>query len=254
MIPCKALAIGGIAGCLGSLAGMGGGFVMIPLMTSRLLRLTQHEAHGTSLFAVAATGIAGALSYFGEVQWEVAAVIAGSGMVTARFGAIATSKLSETALRKALGVFMLLVAPLVPAKSYFEQTKGNQKEPNQTDTTNLSLLVPAVIGCGSGFMAGLFGVGGGAVVVPALVTMTDLSYYEALGTSLCAMSLPAIVGTLTHYTKGNVAKFVAPPLAIGAFCGAYCGGKLGQKTNESSLRWGFAGLMTVLGVKTLIRV
>ena len=49
----KAFGIGSLAGVLGSLAGMGGGFVMIPLMTSSLLRLPQHSAHGTSLCAVA---------------------------------------------------------------------------------------------------------------------------------------------------------------------------------------------------------
>jgi hypothetical protein len=67
----KAFCIGSCAGFLGSLAGMGGGFVMIPLMTSRLLQLSQHQAHGTSLFAVATTGAAGALSYSGQVDWRL---------------------------------------------------------------------------------------------------------------------------------------------------------------------------------------
>jgi len=275
MVTPKAFAIGTVAGVLGSLAGMGGGFVMIPLMTSKsLLRLSQHQAHGTSLFAVAATGMAGALSYSGHVDWEAAAAVAACGMVTARFGAIATTKLSGQALKKSLGVFMLCVAPLVPAKAYLVEHYPSRKDETNPDmsttmvtrTTTLetkekkewSLLperwiVPGLIGCGSGFLAGLFGVGGGAVVVPALTVMTDMTHYQALGTSLCAMSLPAIVGTATHYSKGNVSMRVAPVLAIGAFAGAFAGGKLGQNTNENTLRWGFSGLMTFLGLKTLIR-
>ena len=110
----KAFCIGSFAGVLGSLAGMGGGFVMIPLMTSSLLKLSQHQAHGTSLFAVAATGIAGAMGYSGQVDLEAAVAISISGMVMARAGAGMTAKMSERTLRRALGVFMLLVAPMLP--------------------------------------------------------------------------------------------------------------------------------------------
>jgi len=57
------------------------------------------------------------------------------------------------------------------------------------------------------------------VTVPALTIATDLTHYQALGTSLCAMALPAFAGTVTHYQKGNVALGIAIPLACGAFLG-----------------------------------
>ncbi|CAB9523872.1 Sulfite exporter TauE/SafE [Seminavis robusta] len=268
----KSFAIGSLAGLMGSLAGMGGGFVMIPLMTSRqLLGLTQHQAHGTSLFAVAATGVAGALGYQGQVQYDAAAAIAACGIVTAGLGASVTTYLSARHLKKALGVFMILVAPLVPLKGYLTSNDNNDNPllpteeandknlmPQQDKATNNSswpqrLLPPAMIGLGSGFLAGLFGVGGGAVVVPALTLFTDVNHYQALGTSLCAMALPAISGTLTHFKKGNVAMRVAPALAAGAFCGGYLGGRIGLQIHENALRWGFSGLMVTLGVRTLIR-
>lgn len=257
----KALAIGGLAGALGSLAGMGGGFVMIPLMTSPfLLKLTQHQAHGTSLFAVAATGFAGAMGYAEHVQLEAAGVIACCGMVTARMGATLTAKLSEQLLKRALGIFMISVAPIVPLKQYLVGRPDSSTIPTTTSgcepqTISQQVLPTAVIGIGSGFMAGLFGVGGGAIVVPALTMFTDMNHYQALGTSLCAMTLPAMVGTFTHYTKGNVAMHVAPSLALGSFLGAYLGGKvIGLHTNENVLRWAFSGLMVFLGVRTLIKV
>ncbi len=60
LIQLKSFSIGTVAGFAGSLAGMGGGFIMIPMMTSAsMLSLTQHVAHGTSLFAVTTTGLAG---------------------------------------------------------------------------------------------------------------------------------------------------------------------------------------------------
>jgi uncharacterized membrane protein YfcA len=135
-----------------SLAGMGGGFVMIPLMTSKhLLGLSQHAAHGTSLFAVTTTGIAGVIAYAtttttnnnnntenskndikqltpmanNNLDYEAAVAIATCGVITARVGALATTKLSETVLWKGLGVFMLSVAPLIPLKHYIFQSTNN---------------------------------------------------------------------------------------------------------------------------------
>ena len=150
------MSIGSLAGMLGSLAGMGGGFVMIPMMTAATQRigyrrlfsgpgLSQHQAHGTSLFAVGSTGLFGALAYGirvdtededdadrihnnnnntniskqqGLVELDIAIALTATAMITARFGAIASSMLSERALKKMLGGFMLFVAPLVPGKKY----------------------------------------------------------------------------------------------------------------------------------------
>lgn len=230
---------------------------MIPLMTSRLLNLTQHQAHGTSLFAVMATGLAGAISYGDDVEYESAAAIALTGVFSARMGAQLATRLSGHALKKALGVLMLAMAPVVPAKAYLLQQINKQKESASKDAPPKDLLArvvpPALIGLGSGLLAGVFGVGGGIVVVPAIALVTDLSHHQALATSLAAMSLPAAVGTYTHYRAGNVAMRVAPPLALGAFCGAYLGGKLAKQTDETTLRWGFSGILTVLGVRTILK-
>lgn len=263
----KAFRIGTTAGLMGSLAGMGGGFVMIPMMTS-VLRLSQHQAHGTSLFAVAATGLAGAISYGPAVQLEPAIAVALTGMVTARMGARTTTVMSERALKQALGVLMLAMSVAVPAKAHFmeqyqqeQELKNSQQGDNGTlsssSSSTSSMLQrvgpAAAIGTCSGFMAGLFGVGGGVIVVPALTVFTSCNHYEALGTSLAAMTLPAMAGTLTHHRAGNLALRVAPTLAIGALVGAAIGGQIGRRTNESTLRWGFSGLLATLGLRTLLK-
>ncbi len=267
---------------------MGGGFVMIPLMTSPYLfspPLTQHQAHGTSLFAVAATGFAGAVSYYAVHHQHVdddnsdtdsdrtispisrgttvvripeAAAIALTAIITARWGAQATLAISGTTLKRALGYLMLFMAPAVPAKAYYldsiddipiSTTSSSDEDP----FTWSRLIYPTVIGIGSGFLSGLFGVGGGTIVVPALTFLTDLTHHEALGTSLAAMILPALSGSLTHYQAGNCVLRVAPFLATGAVVGAYVGAKLSLQTDESTLQFGFAALLGTLGVRTLLK-
>jgi len=257
------------------------------------LGLHQHQAHGTSLFAVGTTGLAGALGYGihvsdgnelllqdddatnkdvkpqrGLVELDTALALAATAMVTARFGAIASSRLSERALQKALGAFMILVAPLVPGKAYLDAlhdvndpSNPDARKHMQEDITmhpehgrksQLERLLPAsLIGTFSGFLSGMFGVGGGAIVVPSLVLSTDMTHHSALGTSLCAMVLPAMVGTYTHSMRGNVNWRVAPMLALGSAAGAFVGGReVGLNLDEGVLRAGFSCLMLFLGVKT----
>jgi|Transcript_15823 uncharacterized membrane protein YfcA len=304
----KSFSIGTLAGMMGSLAGMGGGFVMIPLMTAASatrnatttsgwwrggLGLSQHEAHGTSLFAVGTTGLAGALGYGirmsgddedvhnehqstdsttkqpkGLVELDTALALTATAMVTARLGAISSSFLSERVLQRALGAFMICVAPLVPGKAYLEALQDahdpsnpeaekhlhddEAKHTHHGELSQLERLLPAsFIGMFSGFLSGMFGVGGGAIVVPSLVLSTDMSHHTALGTSLCAMVLPAMVGTYTHAKRGNVNWRVGPLLALGSAVGAYVGGKeVGIHMEEGVLQAGFSCLMLVLGVKT----
>jgi uncharacterized protein len=244
---------------------------MIPLMTT-LLRLSQHTAHGTSLFAVAATGLAGAVSYGDAVLWPQAAAVAATALVTSRLGARATLAMSETTLKRALGYLMLAMAPAVPAKAnYLTKQQPPQPPPlprlDQADDDPAAVTVPAVqadwlqllpaatVGLASGYLSGLFGVGGGVIVVPALtVSCPTMTHREALATSLAAMCLPALLGTLTHYRAGNCSLAVAPFLAAGALVGAYIGGQISlQLSDEAPLQWGFCALLTVLGARTIFK-
>lgn len=233
---------------------------MIPLMTSpSLLGLSQHVAHGTSLCAVAATGMAGAWSYSqnNSIDLESALTISACAMLTARLGANAMVHVSEKRLKQCLGGFMIAVAPIVPAKPYLQSwNKGRDGEDtkDEHDRDHLQRVKVGMIGLGSGFLAGLLGVGGGAVVVPALTVLTSMDHYTALGTSLCAMCAPAVVGSWTHFQKGNVAsRRIAPALVLGSFVGSYLGGRIGVGLKEEYLRYGFSGLMVTLGVKTIAK-
>lgn len=198
-------------------------------------------------------------------------------------------------LKRMLGIFMILVAPTIPAKSYLSKTRcdvdegadsgggtritelGSEDHSMRIDASVkcddasgvVSLLersLPALgdfdaglatrlgaIGVGSGLLAGLFGVGGGSVTVPAVTLATDFSHHQALGTSLAAMALPAIMGSVAHYRQGNVVPRVVVPLAVGSAFGAYLGGKLAVTLPEDLMRWGFFVMMVALGTREIIK-
>ncbi|CAM9222789.1 unnamed protein product, partial [Pylaiella littoralis] len=108
------------------------------------------------------------------------------------------------------------------------------------------------IGAGSGFLAGVFGVGGGILTVPAISLATDLGHKEVLGTSLAAMVLPAFIGSITHFRQGNLVPRIAFPLALGTGAGAFLGGKYAARhLDEETLKLAFCCLMLFLGTRTV---
>mmetsp|Transcript_28010 Transcript_28010/g.80964 ORF Transcript_28010/g.80964 Transcript_28010/m.80964 type:complete len:326 (+) Transcript_28010:90-1067(+) len=268
----KSFVVGILGGTLGSFVGIGGGVFTIPILTSSYLRLTQRQANASNLVAVAATGFAGASAYAlaeteldngkgdvplseNNVQIDMAMAAAMCGMVTARIGAKISNRLSERTLKRGLAAVMYTAAPAVHLQSFID-SRGGSKDTQKKDVAMGSLprLLPAaIIGSGAGIFSGITGLGGGIITVSAFTLFTDLTYKQALGTSLCAMVLPASVGAITHHFSGNIVWRVAPFLAAGAGCGSFAGGTIGSTLPEKELKYCFSAAMLALGTRVLLR-
>ncbi len=228
---------------MGGVAGLGGGIVMIPLMTT-FARLTQHRAHGTSLVAVVFTGAIGAVTYFlhGTVDWKAALILAASAIVTARFGALFAHSLPERKLKKAFGVFLICISVFLIAKRYLPG-------PGVNAAAWVKAAALVATGLGTGMVSGMMGVGGGAIMIPGLVILAGMEQHLAQGTSLLAMVPIGLTGAYTHYRLGNVAVHLALGLALGAAVGAYFGGSIANFLPEFHLRVVFAALGIWMGVR-----
>ena len=170
-----------------------------------------------------------------------------------RLHARAASTLSAATLSRALGAFMLAVAPIVPCRNQILDAIG-AADRTKTGDDPVREVVPLLgVGAAAGFLAGLFGVGGGAVVVPLLALATDLDHKTALGTSLCAMVPTGVAGVLAHRRLGHVKLAAAAPLGLGTCVGAFAGGRLASGLDEEPMRLGFGALMVALGAKTLLK-
>ncbi len=238
--------IGFAAGLAGGLFGVGGGIIMVPLLTS-LYGLTQHQAHGTSLAAIAATAVAGLAVYawHGQVWWSAAAVMAVTSMLTARLGARLATRTSKQRLARIFAVFLLLVA----IRLLWKAPSGIG--PVLTGWPALASLL--ALGGGVGLLAGFMGVGGGILAVPALTLLFGFSQQAAQGTSLALMLVSAPLGALEHHRHGNVAVRLLPALALGALIGAPLASQLAQHLPQALLARGFALFLVANAVHMWLR-
>jgi uncharacterized protein len=239
------LVIGLLGGFFGGLVGIGGGVIMIPMMTA-LARLTQREAHGTSLVAVVFTGAAGALTYFshGDVDWAAALILAASAFLFARMGALYAHSMREKHLRRSFGIFIICVSLLLVGKSLFAGGGAH-----------ISFWSKAIIllftGVGTGFVSGMMGVGGGSIMIPAMVMLAAMPQHLAQGTSLLAMVPVGMTGSFTHYRLGNVHVHLALGLAVGAIAGSFLGGTTAALLPDFYLKLIFAGIGIWMGARYL---
>lgn len=108
-------------------------------------------------------------------------------------------------------------------------------------------------GTAVGFLTGLFGVGGGFVVVPALVLVMSLSMPEAVGTSLLVIAINSAVALCSRLTTTSIDWAVTLPFAVAAVAGVITGGRVADRLDpQRSLRW-FASLLVAVGAYTALR-
>uniref|UniRef100_A0A7S2SIV8 Membrane transporter protein n=1 Tax=Mucochytrium quahogii TaxID=96639 RepID=A0A7S2SIV8_9STRA len=249
-------AIGTIGGLGGSAVGLGGGFLAIPLMTT-FARFSQHSAHATSLVGVVATSIGGIVSYGmnGEVDFYAVAPLTLGALLTVGLGVKISNKLNGAMLRRGLGVVMVMIAPMVAYKEeLFEliKDKKGEQDTNTNDPYRKYGLLTG-LGCVTGLCAGVFGVGGGAVVAPGLMLFTDLGYHSIVGTTLGAMTLPSMAGAFQHYRNGFISPRLAAALALGTLVGSIVGGTITCAIkDEKKLRQMFSLVVVASGLKLIL--
>jgi uncharacterized protein len=109
------------------------------------------------------------------------------------------------------------------------------------------------IGLAAGILAGLFGIGGGIIIVPALVLIARLAPITATGTSLAALLLPVgALGAWEYYRRGNINIAAALWIAVGLFFGAWLGARVAQQLSPIQLRRIFAVFLALVSIRMWI--
>ena len=249
-----ALLSGGLVGLSLGLVGGGGSILAVPLMVYVVGVSSPHVAIGTSAVAVAASAL---MNLFGHardknVKWPCATVFAVSGVAGAALGATLGKAVDGTKLLAAFGALMIVIAALM-----LRPRRGGDNPQVHLDPQSAPRLLPPLAGTGFGVgaLSGFFGIGGGFLIVPGLVTATSMPLLNAIGSSLVSVSAFGLTTAASYALSGlvdwNLALLFIAGGAVGGFAGI-CLAR-GLATRQRLLSIAFSAVVASVGLYVLVR-
>lgn len=229
-----------VASVFGSMVGLGGGFILVPILRL-IFGLAPAEAAGTSLALVTANSASGAFTYLLQKRVDVrlGLMFALGGLPGSILGAVATKHIAPRDFDWAFGIFLVLVAGdmIVNASkrvnARIESDIGLRKA--------MSFRAAVGIGFVVGLVSSLFGIGGGVVIVPSLLYFSSLPAHAISATSHFVIVLTSPVGLVVHGAQHDIRIADVIPLVAGGLLGGPLGARL-------SLRLKSPQLLVIVGI------
>lgn len=259
-----ALLFGGIVGLALGLTGGGGSIFAVPLLVYGL-SVPPREAVGISLAAVGMTAFVGAVERLRARQVEVrpCLLFAIAGMAGAPLGSWLAGQMAEALLLSLFAVLMLVVAARMWLNSSAqaivrdpaaEGPSCRRDAAGHLIMTSRCAAVLTVVGVATGVLSGLFGVGGGFVIVPALILFSGMSIHRAVATSLLVIALISVSGVSGHVLAGrNISLTVTALFVAGGVAGMFLGNRLGRCVSGPTLQKGFAVAIVAVAAFIIVR-
>ena len=224
------------------LTGAGGSIITLPVLVY-LAVVPPKEAVGLSLFVVGAAALVGAFQRFrsGDFHLKAAMMFAISGMAGAAGGAQLTPLVSARVLMIIFAVLMLVVAINMLAGSKQDHPEGSDCHPWKC----------LLAGLGVGILTGFIGVGGGFLLMPALVKFARLPLRVATGTSLAVISFNSVAGFVSHFGEAPPRWSMAFVFATIAAAGVILGASFAKRLPVARLRQAFAFMVIATGTFVL---
>jgi hypothetical protein len=244
------LASGSLVGFSLGLVGGGGSILAVPLMVYVVGVPEPHVAIGTSAIAVAANAAVNLSNHArgGTVRWSCALTFAAAGIVGAFVGSIFGKMVDGQKLLALFALLMLVIAALM----FKSRSKVGLPDVRMTMTN-----MPAVVGLGllTGTLSGFFGIGGGFLIVPALMLATGMAIMNAVSSSLVAVTAFGLT-TATSYAWSGLVSW---PLAALFIAGGVVGGLAGTRSarglaaRRGALNIVFASIIILVALYMLAR-
>lgn len=259
-----------LAGLVGSLVGIGGGVIVVPILTL-FLGVDIRHAIAASIMAVVATSSAAASTYvrermtnlrlgmflelsttFGALTGALVAGFVSGKFLYILFGSLACWTAWNMSKRKGDGAEALppdaLADRLLLHSSFFDKALGHDVA-YRVSRTKLGFAVGAV----AGVVSGLLGVGGGAIKVPVMHLAMGVPIKAATATSNFMIGITAATGAAVYYARGDVIPFVAAPVAIGIIAGSKIGARLLGRMQSRLIRILFVAILATMAVQLLYK-
>lgn len=273
MVTALSLLFGVIVGLALGLTGGGGSVFAIPLLVFGL-GMPAHEAVTLSLAAVTVVAIVGSLGAARNrlIEYRAGLIFAIAGIATAPVGVALANLLDEKTLLIAFGVLVVIVASAMGQKArktpgdshvvranlrdYHLDASGAPCKFNP-DSKRLRLTAPcsmvlSIAGLMTGVLSGMFGVGGGFIIVPALTFVTQLSIHRAVATSLFVIALIGCSGLFSGLlSEREIPWLIAATFVPGGIAGLLVGQQIAKRLAGPKLQTAFAVAMIVVGLVTI---
>jgi len=249
MVPdlASVLLSGAIGLALGIFGG-GGSILAVPVLVL-VTHLAPAGAVGTSLAMVGTTSLTASYAHHrqGLVKPKVALLFGLSGVATSFLGAKLTGLVSGSVIMNAFAALMLVVGVgLLLGKNRIVTAPGEAPRGGAKPTAAV------LAGAGVGLVTGFLGVGGGFLVVPALIAFAGLNMREAVGTSLLVIAINSAAGFVGHLGGGQLDAGLIAVLTAAAVVGALVGERFARHISTLRLRRGFGLLVVGVGVAVVL--
>jgi uncharacterized membrane protein YfcA len=244
--PWKLVLIGFATGILSGGFGVGGGIILVPLLVA--VGMGRHRAHATSLASIFPIAAAGAIVFAlsGEVEIGLGVAVGLGGVVGSIVGASLMNRMST----RSLSIFFGLVLLAAGIRMIF----SSDPLPTSAALGDLALTAIAFgIGLVSGFFAGVAGIGGGVVIVPAAVLLLGFTQHQAQGTSLLAIILTSVAATVVNRRNRRVSLTDAVTVGLGGVAGSLLASRVALGIDGRILSVAFGILAVIVALRTLYR-
>ncbi len=241
-------ALGLLGGVLSGLVGVGGGIIFVPALVYAAGWNIQ-EAVAASLALIVFSSLSGTVRNIrseNPVDWRVVGILSAVAIPAAVFGVFLSYVFGKTVVEAAFAALLLALAyPTARGHSEQEEEEGDGER-------KMPLPLVLLVGAGIGVLAGLLGVGGGALLVPLMVLGFGSSTKTASSNSLAVIFSVGVVGSVAYAVTGYGYLLKSlPPLIVGALVGAWVGVRVRDSIPEKAVRWGFSALMVVVAFRIL---
>ncbi|BBB93394.1 MAG TPA: sulfite exporter TauE/SafE family protein [Methylomusa anaerophila] len=236
-------------GAVGTLIGVGGGFILVPVFLLALHYSPQH-AVGTSLAIVLLNAVSGTISYIKQkkVYYDAAIRFSLATLPGAVLGSYTAHNFTSRGFYISFGIFLITISILL-----YLQSK-HKPEPSASDLIpfEYNRLLGTLLSVLVGFLSSTFGIGGGIVHVPAMIGLLGFPTHIATATSHFVLAVSAFFGVISHYLLGNILTVPALVIGSGAVFGAQLGAYIAPKTKSQSIRLLLCLALFILGMRMMV--
>ncbi|MCE9583844.1 MAG: sulfite exporter TauE/SafE family protein [Planctomycetes bacterium] len=230
-------------GMMGTLLGLGGGFIIVPILLY-FYRFQVPRAVGTSHLVISLNAFSGALAYDRQrkIDYRIAMIMAATAIPAALTASLLVHKLGSPWFRVAFACILSIGAFYILKRQDILEGDHAVQRPNSLRNAMIASTI-------SGFAAGILGVGGGIFHVPILCILLGLPIHRATATSHFILLLSSMVAAASLALQGDIDLRIGMWMGTGVIVGAQAGAYFSPKIKDSLLKKGFAVAVIVVAIR-----